>query len=323
MNDAVLILDTANLSYFTGVQEASGALLITKKQDYFFTRDADFIEDSIKSNDIFEDLKEIIKKEKIKELKTPFDKMSLPMYKKVSKLAKLSDYSDEVSKIRMKKSKEEIRKIKKACKLADEAMAEAKKKIKVGMTERQVRTHILKTLEKTDTVSFKPIVQSGNNSIMTHSYPTNKKIKKGEMILIDLGFNYEGYMSDMTRTFAIKPTTNQKILWGTIETAYEISMKKIKKGATYASLYNAVLDYFKEIKLEQYWKYSLGHGVGAEIHEPPTINPESKVKINNNHVFAIEPGLHIPEIGGCRLENTILFDKKPIELTKYPMEFEL
>ena len=109
MKDAVLILDAANLSYFTGVQEASGALLITKKQDYFLTRDAEIIKDAIKSVDTFEDLKKLVKKEKIKELKTPFDKLSFPMHKKISKLAKLKDYSKEISEMRIKKNKEIIK----------------------------------------------------------------------------------------------------------------------------------------------------------------------------------------------------------------------
>ena len=323
MKNAVLILDPANLTYFTGLQEASGALVITKKQDYFLTRDAECIENSIKSVDTLKDLKELVKKQKIKQLKTPLNKLSLPIYKKLSKIAKLKDYSEEIEKMRIKKRKDEIKKIKKASKLAVEAMRTVKRKIKSGMTERQLRTVILKTLEGTDGVSFRPIVQSGENTMFTHSLPTNKKIKRKEMILIDLGFNYEGYMSDMTRTFAIKPTTEQKMLWGTVETAYEIALKKIKKGKPYSDSYKAVEDYFKEIKLKDAWKYSLGHGVGVEIHEAPTINKDCKTKINNGHVFTIEPGLHLPKIGGCRLENTILFNKKPIELTKYPLGLEI
>lgn len=331
MKTPALFADEKNIRYLTGVGRISGLLLVTESKKYFLTSDAEAASNSsakitvIKiQKDPTKELGLLLRKLKIKRLYSPVSTMTTEQHGKLKKIAKLEDNTDEINAILSVKSREEITKIKKACEYADEAMKAAKDSIRIGVTEKRVRREAINAvIDRCEDSSFPMIVASGANSMLTHGYPTDKKIKERETIIVDMGFTFDGYCSDLTRTFAINPTEKQSELYRIVAKAYEKSIASLKEGRKFSDVYETAARVFDETKTRQFWKYSLGHGLGLDIHELPFINGKTKMRVRNGNVFTIEPGLHVTGVGGCRTEDTILFDKKPVNLTRFPKEFEL
>jgi len=315
-----LIFTEEDMRYFTG-EPLSGLLIIEGNKKYLYTSDFDLgkkakipLLERKRTKDHFFKL---LKKMKVKKVEIDVNKLSLSLYKKfIKNKIKLVDISKKLTKQMAQKKPKEIRKIKAAAKLADEAINFMKNKIKVGVTEQQISAAGRKYLEKCEAVSFPFIVESGENTMYTHYPPTIKKIKKNEMIICDIGFKYEGYCSDITRTFCIKPDEDKQWLYDIVKYAQEKAFKACKKNGSASKVVGAVQKVFKENNVFQYWKYGLGHGIGLRIHEYPSLTFNSKDKLYKNSTFTLEPGLAIPKIGGCRIEDDVLMLNKPQYITK-------
>lgn len=319
-----IIIDDAQLRYFTKVGCISGAALITEQNKYLITRDSelgektDFVVIKSRKRPINALLK-IIKILKIRRLGMDLENVPYGVHKKLSKKVRLFDVGAELKKMMEAKSAEEVRRIRNACKLSIEAMKAAHDAIRVGKTERQIRAAAMAAvMDRCEVQAFNFIVASGENSMYTHVFPTNKKIAAGEMVIVDLGVVVDGYHSDMTRTFCISPNREQEKIYDVVLEAQRIAVKNIKEGKKCSAIYNAVEKYFKKQGVEKFWKYDLGHGVGLKIHESPGFSKDSKDVLRRGMTFTIEPGLHIPDVGGVRIEDTVWLDKKPALLTKYP-----
>ena len=179
-------------------------------------------------------------------------------------------------------------------------------------------------------VSFPPIVASGVNAAIPHHVPTNKKIKAGEPIILDMGFKYKNYCSDFTRTVFIKSVPKRlEIAYNQVEKAYNGSIDYIsenvgadtirpKNGKPMASptggqAYQKAVVILSEKHLEKYFIHSLGHGTGLEIHELPNLSPKSKDELEDGMVFSIEPGVYIPNLGGIRIEDLVYLKQGKVQ----------
>ena len=155
--------------------------------------------------------------------------------------------------------------------------------------------------------AFKTIVASGPRSAKPHGYATNKKIKKGEPVMIDFGALYHGWRSDITRTFLPeKPTAKQRKIYGIIKQAQARAIKAVKAGVTCRSVDLAARDYIKEKGYGKYFIHTTGHGVGHKVHEPPKISFRNRHKLKIGQVITIEPGIYIKGWGGVRIEDMVL-----------------
>ena len=320
-NVPTLILDEANIRYYTGVAQ-SGALLIDKEET-LVTHDVELAQNSsvhyiIKPKDrTSTELLQLLKKKKIKRLGVALDSISYPWFKKLtSSKIKLVDVSKTLSSMRAVKSDQEIEKIAKACDLADRAMLEIANNLSAGMSERQIRQYALSVLPQAEDIAFNFIIASGPNSEYTHVSPSERRLALTDFVIVDIGFRVDGYNSDLTRTFCLSPSREQKDFYETMLEAQQLAIAKVHLGASCGSVYGAVEKFFKKDDLARYWKYSLGHGVGLDIHEAPNLSKGSRDKFKDNMVFTIEPGIHIPEFGGVRIEDTFLFNKSIKPLTK-------
>lgn len=308
----VLILDEPNMRYYTGITQ-SGALLIDKEET-LLTRDMELARNCAISNIIkvkartSQDLLELLKKKKIKKVGVALESLSYPWFKKLQTKVKLVDVSKTLSDIRAIKSKEEIASISRACELADRAMTEIAGNIRPGMTERQLRNFAYSVLPIAEDVAFSFIIASGPNSEYTHVVPSESRIALNDLIIFDIGFKVDGYCSDLTRTFCLSPTTQQKELYDTIIKAQKLAIDNASLGASCGKIWNRVGAFFRKDDLARYWKYGLGHGVGLDIHEAPSLAEGSKDVLKNGMTFTIEPGLHIPDFGGARIEDTFAMD---------------
>lgn len=325
----ILLFGEENIRYFTGAPALGGVLLITKDNEYLITGDFDLARKTYIDNIIVprksasDEFSKLFKREKIKRLGVDFTSFAL-VYKKKLGNVKIFDISESLFQMRAIKDKKEIRNVKKACKISSKAMKIIKNSIKPGVTERRIRTKAMSVLNECEAQAFDFIVASGKNSMYSHSYPTNKRIKQKEMIIVDLGVKVKGYCSDMTRTFCIKPTKEQKKYYDITLHAYRTAFNNARSGISCSKLWKMVEKEFREKEVKRYWKYWLGHGVGLGIHEFPRLGEYSKDKLKENMTVAIEPGLHIHKIGGMRIEDTVLITKrKPKALTHFSYGLEV
>lgn len=318
--------DKGFFRYFTGIPGLSGILLITKDNEFLIASDYDlakksFIENIIKpKRSSLDELVNLLKENKIKNIGLDLSLLHSIYYKKIkSKHIEITDISEKLKKFREVKEDWEIGKIKKACKLADKAMSRAQEVIKIGKTEREIRNEASHSvLNECEGTAYDSIVASGENSLYIHPIPSKRRIKRGDLIIVDLGFKVEGYHSDLTRTFCINPNKKQKELYKTVLESQKIAINSLNRGVACKQINNKIGLFFKSKGVDKYVKYGIGHGVGLDIHESPYFGKDSKDILRNNMVFTIEPGLHVPFIGGVRIEDTILLTKKGFKsLTRF------
>ena len=240
---------------------------------------------------------------------------------------KFKDISNLIQEIRSIKEQKEIELIKRACRIANHGIKVVEESISEKITEKELALILEQELIKkgADELAFPTIVTSGKRSAFIHPYPSfsDEKLKKG-LGLVDFGARYKGYCSDVTVPFAFgNLSESQKQIVKTIEEAYESALENLKINTPTWMIHESAETIIQRNGFE--FKHSLGHGLGLELHDLPFISPKPKekeelknwkeVRLKENMVFTIEPGVYVPGIGGCRLENDILLKKKPKILT--------
>ncbi|MFO7918647.1 MAG: aminopeptidase P family protein [Anaerolineae bacterium] len=221
--------------------------------------------------------------------------------------------ADVVEGLRMTKDAEEIGLIEEAVAIADEAMEHIMGWIRPGLTEREVawelevhmRTHGAEAL------SFPTIVASGPNSAMPHATTTERVIGRGEPIVIDMGARYEGYCSDMTRSFCVGQASEEYLkVWNTVLEAQQAAEAGIKPGVSGVEADALARDIIDEAGCGENFGHGLGHGVGLAIHEGPRVSHTSEDMLQEGAVVTVEPGIYIAEWGGVRIEDTVVLTDK-------------
>lgn len=241
--------------------------------------------------------------------------------KKNLKGKKIIPISMLVEDFRKIKDKGEIKIIKKAAEITDRTFEKILKIIKPGLTEKFIQRKIIEIMEKLggEGLSFEPIVASGKGSAEPHYLASNKKIKSGEILLIDMGAKYKGYCSDFTRTVFIgKASQRFKKLYSIVLEVQEERIKNAKVGYSVKKLYQDSVLNFKKYKEDKYFVHGLGHGIGIDEHEFPGIGINGEGKFENGMVFTIEPGLYHKNFGGIRIEDLCLMNENCEVLSKFP-----
>ncbi|MFW6220816.1 MAG: M24 family metallopeptidase, partial [Nanoarchaeota archaeon] len=275
------------------------------------------------NQNLFLEIFNLLKNKKLTKIMIDFKKISLfelNKLKKYFKKTKFLDFPNEVNLILSIKDNDEITKIKKACKITDLILNDFINNIKNFKTEKCAKAFLLKKIyDNNCKPSFDIIVASSINSSFPHYSKLNSKIKNG-FLLIDFGVDYLGYKSDISRTFYIgKPNKFELEMYNLVLNTQINSIKMIKDN-----IKSSDIDNFTRKSLGKYSKnfiHALGHGVGVNIHECPSINSSSKDILYENMTIAIEPGIYFENKFGIRIEDTILVKKnKCIVLTKTKKE---
>ncbi|MDI6591966.1 MAG: Xaa-Pro peptidase family protein [Patescibacteria group bacterium] len=220
-----------------------------------------------------------------------------------------SGFCEELREI---KSRREMNLIKKATKITDQTFFSILKMIKPGLAEKWLQRKIIEIMEDfgAEGPAFLPIIASGPGSAEPHHLASNKKIKKGEILLLDFGAKYKGYCSDFTRTIYIgKANQKFKKLYNIVLETQKLAIKKCRAGYSIKKLYQEAVSNFKKYKEDKHFIHGLGHGVGIDAHEFPGIGINSKGRFENGMVFTIEPGLYHKNFGGIRIEDLCLIDR--------------
>jgi len=214
-------------------------------------------------------------------------------------------------KLREIKSREEVALLQRAAKLAVNGMRCAKESVAVGRTELEVAAEAEREMRiaGSEGTPFPTIVASGRNSWLPHASATGKKLRRGELLVVDLGATCEGYVSDMTRTFALSPTRRQVKLIEIVKWAQVSGIARVRDGVKAKEVDGAARAVISRSGYAKFCTHGMGHGVGMEVHEPPGLAPDSKDILREGMVITVEPGIYVPRLGGARWEDMVLVKK--------------
>ena len=324
--DAVFITDMYNLRYFTGFTGTTGIALATKEGNFFFS-DFRYKEQGTKQveangfkfvevgRNSLDKVKEIIDKFGIKKVGFEDLNMTFNYYKKIEELFKveLLALGSVLSNQRLIKKDFEIENIKKATEISDIAFAETIKIVKAGMSEKDVAAHLEYIQRKlgAEDKSFNTIVASGYRSALPHGVASDKKIGNNELVTTDFGAYYNGYVSDVTRTFFVgdKIEEKQREIYNIVLEANLLAIKHVKAGMKGSELDKIARDYIAGKGYGDNFGHGLGHGIGLEIHEAPTVSPLGDIVLEENMLITIEPGIYIEGYSGVRIEDDVIVKK--------------
>jgi Xaa-Pro aminopeptidase len=212
--------------------------------------------------------------------------------------------------MRAQKTAAELDLIRQAVSAAETVFEEVSQWIRPGMTERQVAWRILEGLgNRAARPSFPPIVASGPNSALPHAVPTDREIREGEPIIIDMGACLAGYCSDMTRTvFLGEPRPIFKEIYRAVRRAQLAAQERIRAGLTGREIDSVARSVIAKAGYGPRFVHSLGHGVGLAVHEAPSLTPRYLRRLRSGMVVTVEPGIYLPGEGGVRLENMAVIE---------------
>lgn len=228
--------------------------------------------------------------------------------------------------MRIVKSEDEIVKLREAAKLADFAIQVGCDELAEGKTELEVLSAIeAAVLKKGYYMSFNTMVLTGLNAASPHGTPGNTKIKKGDLVLFDLGVIYEGYCSDITRTVAFgEPGEAQKEVFEAVLGANKAAIALAKPGVRAMDLDKAARDHITNAGFGEYFTHRLGHGLGIGVHEIPSIHGTNELPLVEGMVFTVEPGIYKGDTAGVRIEDDLVVTKDGVEiLNSFPKELQI
>lgn len=220
------------------------------------------------------------------------------------------------------KNDEEVKLLTRAGDIQCKALRETLKHVKPGMTELQIMSMLHYEMGKlgAEGPAFGTIVAADGNAAMCHYQPRPTKVKKNGILLIDWGAKYNGYHSDMTRTFAFgKFPKKVEEIYKIVLDAQLAAIDAIRPGVQLKALDKVARDIIDDAGYGAYYGHGLGHGIGLQIHEAPGIGKKSKGELKAGQVITIEPGIYLPDVGGVRIEDDVLVTARGKKvLTNFP-----
>ncbi|MBU4228608.1 MAG: Xaa-Pro peptidase family protein [Candidatus Atribacteria bacterium] len=336
--EGFLVTNLKNLNYLSGFDGEGFALIGTNGKNYLLT-DLRYTEQAQKESPDFKiltdepnkknarilALKKVLAQSKIKKIAFESNNLSYADFKKYSDSFESIEFlptENIIEQLRMIKDKEEIIKIKKAAQITTESLKDVFEIIKPGMRELDIASELAYTMRKkgAQKEAFNIIVVSGERSSLVHGKPSEKKIDEGELIIIDVGANYQNYNSDITRTIIMgKENAKQKGIFSIVLEAQNKALEFLKPGVSCKEVDSTARDIIVKKGYGEYFCHGLGHGVGLDIHELPRVSFSDDTVLLPGMVVTIEPGIYLPEVGGVRIEDSVLITEAGYEiLTWFP-----
>lgn len=226
---------------------------------------------------------------------------------------------------RIIKDENEIKILKKGSKIIDEMFEICSKKMKVGQKESELQAILMShAMEQQmfDTgykSTLNPlIIAGGPNGALPHAQVTQRKFRKGDLVVVDLTLRYKGYVSDSTRTFAIGKISQQATeAYEIVKESQRLGLKAVKPNVKCKAVDSACRKYIEEKNYGKYFIHSTGHGIGLEVHEVPTVSYQSETLLKENMAITVEPGIYISNKFGIRIEDSLIVKQKPIVMHKF------
>lgn len=321
--DALILFDENNMHYICGFSPSEGVVLLTNQGVGYQIVDSRYTETAQNhskktglnvieiSTTFIDEVKKLVEKHNIKTLLFENETISFAKYQQYKKQldnVEFLNLDDKLMRIRNIKDIDEIKLIKEANKIAEKSFLELLPEVKPGKTEKELAAFFDYLMAKngSDGVSFDTILLTGAHTSMPHGVPDDREIKDGDFVLFDFGATKEGYHSDMTRTVAVGHATDEmQEMYYLVLKAQKAGIKALNAGAKCCDVYKSAYDVLEEKNMGRYFRHSLGHGVGLNIHEGYNASPKSKDTFEVGNVTSIEPGIYLPEKFGIRIEDLL------------------
>lgn len=344
--DLMVITDPVNIFYFTGFyadpheRYMSLVLDTEKKESYLFVPalDKDAAEAATVDNII-----------PISDEEIPFEILSLNLPKDIKSVGiemnvmtvahqnglntifdhpEFTDIQTGINALRIYKSREEVGGLKEAVDIIEKVLEDGLKTIKKGMTEAELVAEFEYLMKKHGSAgpSFSTMVLAGEKAALPHGKPDDRKLGKGDFLLIDFGvITYDRYCSDITRTFVIgEADDKQKEIYDIVKRSTQAGVDAVKAGVPLKEFDIAARSVIQESGYGEYFNNRVGHGLGIEVHEAPSIHHLNDDIAQKGMVFTIEPGIYIPGYGGVRIEEEVYINEngEAEVLTSFPRDLK-
>lgn len=242
--------------------------------------------------------------------------------------ADFPDASDVFADLRLRKDKAEVGLMRAAVKIAQDALEVVIPQIKIGMTEKEVASELVVQLLKHGSESempFAPIVSVGPNAANPHASPSDRKIQAGDLLVVDWGATHDGYISDLTRTFAVGEVDEEyKKIHKLVQEANAAGRAAAKPGVPCANVDIAARNVIEKSGYGKYFTHRTGHGIGMEGHEAPYMRGDNMQILEPGMAFTVEPGIYLTGRNGVRIEDNLVITEDGAEsLSDMPREIRV
>lgn len=238
------------------------------------------------------------------------------------------DASNVLSELRLRKDQAEVDAMRQAVKIAQDALEATIPSFKIEMTEKALAAELVTQLLKHGSdpeLPFAPIVSSGPNAANPHASPSDRKLQSGDLLVVDWGAAYEGYISDLTRTFAVGEIDKEYVkIHRIVQEANAAGRAAAGPGVPCADVDRAARDVIEKAGYGEYFTHRTGHGIGMEGHEEPYMRGDNMQLLEPGMAFTVEPGIYLPDRNGVRIEdNVVITDTGADVLSDMPREIRV
>jgi aminopeptidase len=321
--DAVLISSRQNKFCHTGLLSSSGYVLITARSQHIIVDFRYYAELAAKASDYqlhcsdaahspWQIINQILAAEGLQRLGFEGNHLSYDESQHIASQLAGSLQSTNLDGLRQIKTPQEIAIIKQACRIADNACEHIRQFIQPGMTEQQVAAELewFMRQQGAEKPSFDTIVASGVRGAMPHAKASGKVINAGELVTLDFGAQYQGYCSDMTRTFLVAAAVETPHplyeIYQTVLQAQLTAIAAIRPGVPCKVVDAAARDVIKASGYGEQFGHNTGHAIGIDVHENPRFSPGDTTLLQPGMLLTVEPGIYLPNLGGVRIEDVVL-----------------
>jgi Xaa-Pro dipeptidase len=242
--------------------------------------------------------------------------------------ANYPDASDVLAGLRLRKDSAEVEAMRRAVKIAQEALEATIPMIKIGMTEKELSAELVVQLLKHGSepeLPFSPIISGGPNSANPHASPSERKLQAGDLLVVDWGAAYDGYISDLTRTFALgEVDAEYQKIHKIVQEANAAGRAAAQPGVPCANVDKAARAVIEKAGYGVYFTHRTGHGIGMEGHEDPYMRGDNMQLLEPGMAFTVEPGIYLPERNGVRIEDNVVITETGADvLSDMPREIRI
>ncbi|MCI1859106.1 MAG: Xaa-Pro peptidase family protein [Sporolactobacillus sp.] len=335
---AALVSNPVNVRYLSGFTGDDSYLIVTAHDVYFIT-DGRFTEQAKNElspntkiitwkHSLFAEAVDVLNKLDGKRFGFEADQLtySTGARFKAQVQAELVSISGWIENLRAVKDENEIAKIRAAARIVDQTFIHILDFIRPGVTEKRIAAEMEYYMKKmgSEKTSFETIVVSGVRTSLPHGVAGDKPIERGDLITLDFGATYQGYVSDMTRTIAVgRPDEQLQESYGLVLEAEKAGLEKAQPGMTSKELDAVIRAPFKREHKNQYFIHGAGHSIGLDIHESPYISFRSDHIFRENTIMTVEPGLYLANVGGIRIEDDVLIKTGKNEILTHAPKSDL
>jgi Xaa-Pro aminopeptidase len=319
--DAVLITAGPNVRYLTGLASSNAALLLPADSDGILATDSRYALAAERDAHDLELLTERFIEGRLATeaarrgmKKVAFEEHEMTVERHAAFAAKAEGiatvpFGRKIEELRTIKDPSELELLAAACRISSQAIADVLPQIRPGLSERALASVLDYRMTQlgADRPAFDTIVASGPNGAIPHHAPTDRPLRRGDLVTMDFGALYGGYHADMTRTVAVgEPAGWQRDIYDLVAEAQRAGIDAVEDGAEAGAVDAAARDLIEAAGHAGHFQHGLGHGVGLEIHEAPMLGYGRTGKLADRVPVTVEPGVYLPGKGGVRIEDVVV-----------------